>query len=53
MLDPVGTGVAIQIRLYHRYLTDVEVLLWILGILSSGVLLGVLYLERIQSDPDA
>ncbi|MFW6045924.1 MAG: amino acid transporter, partial [Natronomonas sp.] len=48
----VGTGVAIPIVLYQLYLTDVEILLWILGIFVSIFLLEFLYLERSPFDPD-
>lgn len=51
-LGLVGTGVAIPIVLYHLYLTDVEILLWILGIFVSIFLLEFLYLERSPFDPD-
>jgi len=52
-LGLVGTGVAIPVVLYHLYLTDVEILLWILGIFVSVFLLESLYLERSPFDPDA
>jgi amino acid transporter len=51
-LGLVGTGVAIPIVLYHLYLTDVEILLWILGIFVLIFLLEFLYLERSPFDPD-
>jgi hypothetical protein len=51
-LGLVGTGVAIPIVLYHLYLTDIEILLWILGIFVSIFLLEFLYLERSPFDPD-
>ncbi|AXG09804.1 APC family permease [Haloplanus rubicundus] len=51
-LGLVGTGVAIPIVLYHLYLTDVEILLWILGIFVAIFLLEFLYLERSPFDPD-
>jgi hypothetical protein len=51
-LGLVGTGVAIPIVLYHLYITDVKILLWILGIFISIFLLEVLYLERSPFNPD-
>ncbi|MFB6122258.1 MAG: APC family permease [Haloferacaceae archaeon] len=47
-----GTVVAIPIVLYHLYRTDVEILLWIVGIFVSLFVLEFLYLERSPFDPD-
>jgi amino acid transporter len=48
----VGTTVAIPIVLYHLYRTDIEILLWIVGIFLTLFLLEFLYLERSPFDPD-
>jgi len=48
-----GTTVAIPIVLYHLYRTDVEMLLWIVGIFVSLFLLEFLYLERSSFGADA
>ncbi len=51
-LGLAGTTVAIPIVLYHLYRTDIEILLWIVGIFLTLFLLEFLYLERSPFDPD-
>ncbi len=51
-LGLIGTAVAIPIVLYHLYRTDIEILLWIVGIFLTLFLLEFLYLERSPFDPD-
>jgi amino acid transporter len=50
-LGLIGTTVAIPIVLYHLYLTDVEILLWIVGIFVALFVLEFLYLERSPFQP--
>ncbi|QLG48377.1 APC family permease [Natrinema halophilum] len=50
-LGLIGTTVAIPVVLYHLYRTDVEILLWIVGIFVSLFLLEFLYLQRSPFDP--
>jgi amino acid transporter len=45
-LGLVGTVTAIPIVLFHLYRTDVEILLWILGIFGVLFVLEFLYVER-------
>ncbi|SEO08741.1 L-asparagine transporter [Halorientalis persicus] len=51
-LGLLGTTVAIPIVLYHLYRTDVEILLWIVGIFVALFLLEFLYLERSSFEPE-
>ncbi|WP_265110907.1 APC family permease [Halosolutus halophilus] len=51
-LGLLGTVTAIPIVLYHLYLTDIEILLWIVGIFASLFLLEFLYIERHPFDPE-
>ncbi len=46
----IGTTVAIPIVLYHLYRTDVEILLWIVGIFVSLFVLEFVYLTRSPYD---
>ncbi|MFB6160275.1 MAG: amino acid permease [Haloferacaceae archaeon] len=50
-LGLVGTLVAIPTVLYHLYRTDVEILLWIVGIFLALFVLEFLYLERSPFEP--
>jgi hypothetical protein len=50
--DSSSGASSIPIVLYHLYLTDIEILLWILSIFVSIFLLEFLYLERRPFDPD-
>jgi len=45
-LGLAGTVVAIPVVLYHLYRTDIEILLWIVGIFGSLFLLEFLYVDR-------
>ncbi|MFB6195451.1 MAG: APC family permease [Haloplanus sp.] len=45
-LGLVGTTVAVPIVLYHLYRTEIEILLWIVGIFVSLFLLEFFYIER-------
>jgi amino acid transporter len=45
-LGLAGTTVALPIVLYHLYRTDVEILLWIVGIFLTLGVLEFLYIER-------
>jgi amino acid transporter len=51
-LGLVGTAVAIPVVLFHLYRTDVEILLWIVGILVALAALEFLYIERTGFDPE-
>mgnify|MGYP000111876661 FL=1 len=51
-LGLVGTVAAIPIVLYHLYRTDIEILLWIVGIFGSLFLLEFFYIERHPFDPE-
>jgi amino acid transporter len=51
-LGLVGTGVALPVVLYHLYKTDVEILLWIVGIFAVVFLVEFLYIERSSYTPD-
>ena len=42
----LGTTVAIPIVLYHLYRTDIEILLWIVGIFVSLFVLEFIYVTR-------
>ncbi|MEF8855578.1 MAG: APC family permease [Haloarculaceae archaeon] len=50
-LGLLGTAVAIPIVLYHLYRTDVEILLWIVGIFLALCLLEFGYIERHPFEP--
>jgi len=52
-LGLVGTAAAVPIVLYHLYRTDVEILLWIVGIFLGILLLERLYVERSPFEPEA
>jgi hypothetical protein len=52
LLGLVGTGVALPVVLYHLYRTDVEILLWIVGIFAVVFLIEYLYVERSSFTPD-
>ncbi len=52
-LGLLGTAIAVPIVLYHLYRTDIEILLWIVGIFASLFLLERLYLERHPFDQQA
>lgn len=48
-----GTAVAIPIVLYHLYRTDIEILVWIVGIFVSLFFLEFFYLERSSFESQA
>jgi amino acid transporter len=52
VLGLVGTGVALPVVLYHLYQSDVEILLWIVGIFAVVFLIEFLYIERSSFTPD-
>jgi amino acid transporter len=52
LLGLVGTGAALPVVLYHLYRTDVEILLWIVGIFAVVFLIEYLYVERSSFTPD-
>ncbi len=52
ILGLIGTGVALPVVLYHLYQTDVEILLWIVGIFAVVFLIEFLYVERSSFTPD-
>jgi len=52
VLGLIGTGVALPVVLYHLYQTDVEILLWIVGIFAVVFLIEFLYVERSSFTPD-
>jgi len=50
-LGLLGTGIALPTVLYHLYRTDVEILLWVVGIFTFVFLVESLYVERRSFDP--